>query len=251
MIAQVTNERQKRRFLNACRGKLCFAAKMPLSLELFGKSQSGWFFAGPTLAVELSGSTAWMAGHANPDELASFLEFCDCHAMVLDEKEGPPPTGWKRARTHSVFGLTPGQQLPLPPADETLWQSLTLDENPPAYPVAKFLFPDRPSRRDDFYSELCTKRSRGRAKVWTLNQEGKLICTVGAYAIANGQAYMACGETVESLRGKGIGGRLIVQMANELSAEGYQPVFLCSPERVHFYTKLGFAKLGEYARYEK
>ena len=251
MIAQVTNERQKRRFLNACRGKLCFAAKMPLSLELFGKSQSGWFFAGPTLAVELSGSTAWMAGHANPDELASFLEFCDCHAMVLDEKEGPPPTGWKRARTHSVFGLMPGQQLPLPPADETLWQSLTLDENPPAYPVAEFLFSDRPARRDDFYSELCTKRSRGRAKVWTLNREGKLVCTVGAYAIANKQAYMACGETVESLRGKGIGGRLIVQMANELSAEGYQPVFLCSPERVHFYTKLGFAKLGEYARYEK
>lgn len=251
MIAQVTNERQKRRFLNACRGKLCFAAKMPLSLELFGKSQSGWFFAGPTLAVELSGSTAWMAGHANPDELASFLEFCDCHAMVLDERDGPPPTGWKRERTHSVFGLMPGQQLPLPPADETLWQSLTLDENPPAYPVAEFLFSDRPARRDDFYSELCTKRSRGRAKVWTLNREGKLVCTVGAYAIANKQAYMACGETVESLRGKGIGGRLIVQMANELSAEGYQPVFLCSPERVHFYTKLGFAKLGEYARYEK
>lgn len=251
MIAQVTNERQKRRFLNACRGKLCFAANMPLSLELFGKSQSGWFFAGPTLAVELSGSTAWMAGHANPDELASFLDFCDCHAMVMDEQEGPPPTGWKRAKTHSVFGLLPGQQLPLPPVEETLWQSLTLDEAPPAYPVAEFLFPDRPARRDDFYSELCTKRSRGKAKVWTLNRDGKLICTVGAYAIANGQAYMACGETEESLRGKGIGGRLIVRMANELSAEGYQPVFLCSPERVHFYTKLGFAKLGEYARYEK
>ena len=251
MIAQVTNERQKRRFLNACRGKLCFAAKMPLSLELFGKSQSGWFFAGPTLAVELSGSTAWMAGHANPDELASFLAFCDCHAMVLDEEEGPPPTGWKRAKTHSVFGLMPGQQLPLPPVEEMLWQSLTLDEEPPAYPVAEFLFPDRPARRDDFYSELCTKRSRNKAKVWTLNRDGKLICTVGAYAIANGQAYMACGETEESLRGKGIGGRLIVWMANELSAEGYQPVFLCSPERVHFYTKLGFAKLGEYARYEK
>lgn len=251
MIAQVTNECQKRRFLNACRGKLCFAAKMPLSLELFGKSQYGWFFAGPTLAVELSGSTAWMAGHANPDELASFLDFCDCHAMVLDEKEGSPPTGWKRAKTHSVFGLMPGQQLPLPPVEETLWQSLTLDEEPPAYPVAEFLFPDRPTRRDDFYSELCTKRSRNKARVWTLNRDEKLICTVGAYAIANGQAYMACGETEESLRGKGIGGRLIVRMANELSAEGYQPVFLCSPERVHFYTKLGFAKLGEYARYEK
>lgn len=251
MIAQVTNERQKRRFLNACRDKLCFAAKMPLSLELFGKSQSGWFFAGPTLAVELSGSTAWMAGHANPDELASFLNFCDCHAVVLDEAECPPPTGWKRAKTHSVFGLMPGQQLPLPPVEETLWQSLTLDEEPPAYPVAEFLFPDRPARRDDFYSELCTKRSRNKARVWTLNRDGKLICTVGAYAIANGQAYMACGETEESLRGKGIGGRLIVRMANELSVQGQQPVFLCSPERVHFYTRLGFDKLGEYARYER
>ena len=32
--------------------------------------------------------------------------------------------------------------------------------------------------------------------------------------------------------------------------EGFQPVFLCAPERVHFYTRLGFEKLGEYARYE-
>ena len=77
-----------------------------------------------------------------------------------------------------------------------------------------------------------------------------LACTVGAYALANGQAYMACGETAEPLRGRGIGGRLIVRLANELSAEGFQPVFLCAPERVHFYTRLGFEKLGEYARYE-
>ena len=98
------------------------------------------------------------------------------------------------------------------------------------------LFPDRPSKRDDFYSELCSKRSRGLARVWTLEREGNIICTVGAYALANGQAYMACGETVE--------------MANALAAEGWMPVFLCSPERVHFYTRLGFEKMGEYARYE-
>ena len=117
--------------------------------------------------------------------------------------------------------------------------------------MAEALFPDRPTRRDDFYSELCTKRSRGKAFVWALRQENRMVCTVGAYAIANGQAYMACGQTEESLRGQGIGGRLIVQMANELSARGLQPVFLCSPERVHFYTRLGFEKLGEYARYER
>ena len=117
--------------------------------------------------------------------------------------------------------------------------------------MAEDLFPDRPARRDDFYSELCSKRSRGKARVWALMQGEEIACTVGAYAIANGQAYMACGQTAEELRGKGIGGRLIVQLANELSAEGLQPVFLCSPERVHFYTRLGFEKLGEYARYEQ
>ena len=34
-----------------------------------------------------------------------------------------------------------------------------------------------------------------------------------------------------------------------LAAEGEHPVFLCAPERVHFYTRLGFAKLGEYVRF--
>ena len=60
---------------------------------------------------------------------------------------------------------------------------------------------------------------------------------------------MACGQTSEPLLVKGICGRLIVQMANALAAEGKHPVFLCAPERVHFYTRLGFAKLGEYVRF--
>ena len=251
MIRQVKTLRDQRRFRNACRGKLCLGVTLPQALELFGKSQPGRFFAGPTLALDIGGSTAWMAGHANPEELASFLAFCGCKAVVLDEAECPPPTGWVRAKIHSIFGLAPGQQLPLPKADEALWASLTFDAEPPARPIAESLFPDRPARRDDFYSELCTKRARGKALVWALKQGDAIACTVGAYAIGNEQAYMACGETIELLRGRGIGGRLIVQLANELSAEGLQPVFLCSPERVHFYTRLGFTKFGEYARYEQ
>ena len=141
-------------------------------------------------------------------------------------------------------------QLPLPEADAALWQSLEKNTEPAAGKTAEMLFPDRPGKRDDFYSELCSKRSRGLARVWTLEREGEIVCTVGAYALADGQAYMACGETAEALRGRGIGGRLIVGMANALSAEGWMPVFLCSPERVHFYTRLGFEKMGEYARYE-
>ena len=249
MIAQVKTPRQRQRFFNACREKLCLGATMPLALSLFGKSRPGRFFAGPTLALDVGGSTAWLAGHANPDELAGFLNFCGCEAVVLDEAGCPPPTGWKRAKTLSVFGLPPGRQLPLPEADASLWQSLEKNTEPAAGKTAEMLFPDRPGKRDDFYSELCSKRSRGLAQVWTLEREGEIVCTVGAYALADGQAYMACGETAEALRGRDIGGRLIVGMANALSAEGWMPVFLCSPERVHFYTRLGFERLGEYARY--
>ena len=146
---------------------------MPLALSLFGKSQPGRFFAGPTLALDVGGSTAWLAGHANPDELAGFLNFCGCEAVVLDEAECPPPTGWKRAKTLSVFGRPPGRQLPLPEADAALWQSLEKNTEPAAGKTAEMLFPDRPGRRDDFYSELCSKRSRGLARVWTLEREGE------------------------------------------------------------------------------
>ena len=234
-------------------GKLCCGATLPLALQLLGKAQPGRFFAGPTLALDIGGRTAWAAGHANPEELASFLNFCGCRAVILDEAECPPPVGWQKTCDHTIFGLAAGEQLPLPAqteAQKALWDSLTFVEDPASGPVAENLFPDRPARRDDFYSELCTKRSRGKALVWTLEQGGNIVCTVGAYALCNGQAYMACGQTAEALRGQRVGGRLIVQMANALSAQGNQPVFLCSPERVHFYTQLGFHPLGTLARYE-
>ena len=38
MIRQATTPRAKLRFYNACRGKLCLGATMPLALELLGKS---------------------------------------------------------------------------------------------------------------------------------------------------------------------------------------------------------------------
>ena len=78
MIAQVNTEERRARFANACRGKPVLGATLPLDLALFGKSQPWRFYAGPTLALELSGSMAWLAGHANPEELASFLAFCGC-----------------------------------------------------------------------------------------------------------------------------------------------------------------------------
>lgn len=250
MIAQVTDRTRSLRFENACRGRAVLGAVLPLDLALFGKSQPWRFYAGPTLALELSGSMAWAAGHANPEELAGFLAFCGCGSILLDEADTLPPAGWHRTETLTVFRLPSGKTLRRPAADEPLWAQLRLEREPSAAAVAQALYPADPARRDDLYSEICTKRTRGRARVWTLQQENAIVCTVGAYALHAGQAYMACGQTAEPLRGKGIGGRLIVQMANELATEGYCPVFLCGQERVHFYTRLGFEKAAGYARYE-
>ena len=200
MIAQVKDAKRRTRFANACRGLPVLDALLPLDCALFRNSQPWRFYAGPTLALELSGSTAWLAGHANPAELASFLSFCGCEGAILDEAVLPQ-----------------GGLLPLPAVDEALWAQLTLCREAPAARVAQALYPADSARQADFYSELCTKRSRGRAVAWTLEQGSTVVCTVGAYALCNGQAYMACGQTAESLRGKGIGGRLIVEMANSLA----------------------------------
>lgn len=123
MIAQVNTKERRARFANACRGKPVLGATLPLDLALFGKSQPWRFYAGPTLALELSGSMAWLAGHANPEELASFLAFCGCESVILDEAECLPPNGWQKAEMLTVFGLAPGRTLPLPAADEALWSS--------------------------------------------------------------------------------------------------------------------------------
>ena len=93
MIAQVDTKRRRARFANACRGRWVLGAVLPLDLALFGKSQPWRFYAGPTLALEISGSTAWVAGHANPEELASFLAFCGRASFWTKLDVCRPPAG--------------------------------------------------------------------------------------------------------------------------------------------------------------
>ena len=87
MIAQLTTPRRQKRFRQACREKPALGTFMVLDAALFAKSQPWRFYAAPTLALELNGTTAWAAGHANPEELAGFLGFCGCEQVVLDEAE--------------------------------------------------------------------------------------------------------------------------------------------------------------------
>ncbi len=249
MIAQVKDAKRRTRFANACRGLPVLDALLPLDCALFRNSQPWRFYAGPTLALELSGSTAWLAGHANPAELASFLSFCGCEGAILDEAVCPPPDGWHKGRNVDGVRLAAGRAAAPARRGRSFVGAADPLPGSARRPGGTGALPADPARQADFYSELCTKRSRGRAVAWTLEQGSTVVCTVGAYALCNGQAYMACGQTAEPLRGKGIGGRLIVEMANSLVAEGLHPVFLCAPERVRFYSRLGFAKQAEYARY--
>ena len=100
-------------------------------------------------------------------------------AVVLDEAECPPPTGWAPGQdTHVVFGLAPGKQLPNLPwrkRSGPLWQSL--DPEPrtgrPRL-AADLLFPDRPSRGGTTFTLSSAPSAAGAGPVvWTLEQGGE------------------------------------------------------------------------------
>ena len=250
MIAQVNTVSRRGRFLRACRDVPCLSALLPAELAAFGKTQPGRFFAGPTVAIDLACNTAWVAGHANGEELASFLAICGVQRVRMTADPRFAPAGWQRVDILHAFSLTAGEQLLLPPADEALWAECSLNWQPAPGAVADFMYVGKPqTRRDDFYAELCAKRNHGCARVVTLERGGMVVGTVGAYGFWQGEAYMACGMTSEELRGRGAGGRMIVTLANALAAEGFTATFLAREERTHFYTRLGFAAHGTIAQY--
>ena len=51
MIARVNTPARRARFRNACRGRWVLDALLPLDQQIFGKSQPGRFYAGPTLCL--------------------------------------------------------------------------------------------------------------------------------------------------------------------------------------------------------
>ena len=241
MIAAVNTPQRRSRYRAACAGKPFFGCVLPVHLALFGKT-SGCFFAGPTLALDANGSGVIAAGHANPAELGSFLSFLGRHRLLTD---GPCPAGWRLSEPYYLYALAPFAALPLGAAPA----GFALNEAADAGRVADLLFGDAPERRDRFYAELCIKRNHGAARVWALEKGGEIVCTVGAYAIGGGEAYLACGETAAALRGQGLGGWLIPALANALAAEGLRVTFLCRGVRVPFYDRLGFARAGQLAEY--
>ena len=245
MIAAVTTPDQKTEFRSYCRNSPFFHAVMGRDLALWTDNPGApvKLFVMPGAALAISGRSAQLCGTPEDiEETAFFLRF----AGVEQVTSSHPISGWRLHRNLYLYTLPAGMSLPAGTAPEGLhWR-----ENPPVKEIARRLFEQDNDRAEAFYSETCTALAHGFARIAAL-YDGKeqQISTVGAYAMVDGEAYMAMGETVQTMRGRGIGGWLIASFANRLSAEGWQVSFLCEEERCHFYDGLGFLKTGIYKKY--
>ena len=100
---------------------------------------------------------------------------------------------------------------------------------------------------ENLYSELCSKRSRGLACVWTAEEEGAPIACACAAAITEPEAYLSEIATLPAARGRGISRALVAALAAQLAAEGTRRVtLLCAPGRRSFYQSFGFVQTGEF-----
>lgn len=245
MIAAVSTRDQKAEFWSRCRNKPYFHALLGRDLALWADNPGApvKLFVLPGAALTVSGRSAQLCGVPEDcEEAESFLRFAGVERVTCSQ----PVPGWKLHRELFLYTLQAGERLPVGPVPAGLhWR-----EDPPVMEIARRLFGEDTDRGKAFYSETCTALAHGYARIAALyDGEERQISTVGAYAMADGEAYMAMGETVQELRGRGIGGWLIASFANRLSADGWQVSFLCEETRCHFYDHLGFSQTGIYHQY--
>lgn len=247
MIQAVITPAHKQAFATAIQGAPYFRAVMGRDLALWADSPGApvRLFTLPGAALTLNGSTAQLCGTPQDwEELLSFLQFAGIAHLIAEETPLlPAATG----EPLFLYSMPPQNRLPL--AQEH--QGYMLNRSPSVLRLATQLFPQEPERQDCYYSETCTALAHGFARVLALQDAaGRPVSTVGAYAMANGEAYMAMGETLPELRGRGIGGWLIPYLANELAEEGWTVTFLCAAERCRFYERLGFVLQKQYVKYK-
>lgn len=217
----------------------------PYFRAVMGRDRALWYgnpgapvrlFCLPGAALRVCGGTAQLCGIPQDwQELCSFLRFVGVQTLLSET--APPPGTVRRAEALYLFTLPRGGCLPL----NALPRGLTLSTAPSVGALARQLFPESTARQDDYYSETCTAIAHGYARVLALlDESGSPVSTVGAYAMANGEAHMAMGCTVPERRGQGIGGWLIPYLADDLAADGWDVTLLCSAQRRPFYARLGF-----------
>ena len=235
---------QRQQYLRAAAQWDYFRAVLGVRLSLYGEQPAaGWRFytgaRGVCAALAVRGDTAFACGTWDAQELAAFLAFLGA-AHLLTPESAPLP-GWQTEKELFLYTLAAGEQLPLPPCAA----AFTLEREPPMRTVTRLLWGGAPDA-DAFYAEACAAHNRGWAEYRLARCGGEAAGTVGACAIFGGEAYLAAGETVPGWRGKGIGGQMIVQLANEMAAHGEHVTLLCEAALCPFYTRHGFTAAGTY-----
>lgn len=239
MIQAVSNHAQKQRFLTAVRQEPLLHALMGRDLTLWADNPGApvRLFVSGQAALSLTDDYAWLAGIPDdPEELASFLRFAGVRCLhALSDLNGWP--GLELSGQDMPFALAAGGRLPQPPMPG----GYTLDDNVRVAEAAWLLFPVQSGYRDGFYSRTSTAVNHGLARLWGLRDAtGALAANMGADAMFEGHAYLSLLHTAPAYRRQGLGGWLVVAMANALAAAGWESSFFCEPHNLAFYRQLGF-----------
>lgn len=239
MIAQLCDE-NRQDFLRAVHGCDALAPEMLTDLSVFGAQSAlmRFFAADSTGALELKGAGARLCGTYDAQEAGIFLKLMGVESVFV---HGALPQGYHAEEP--LFYMVYDAHRAAEPETGLLFET---DREPAAAKITDF-FCDRkndPDAWDNFYSELCTKRTHGAAEVWAAVSRGEIIATAGAYALGAQHAFLSGIETKEPFRGQGVGGKLTALLAEKLSGQGRTVTLLCRKERLGFYERLGFIRSG-------
>ena len=244
MICAVS-ETNRPDFESACAAAGFWETRLPVDLALFGNSPaSGWqFMTAPGGAIALRpGASAVLCGRCDAEELGSLLGFLGVEKLTAPAGQ-PCPEGFCEGEVLTCFAAA--EKLPAP-ACRVDWQ--LRQELSPKVSAGLLSGLDEEARMN-FFAECCARRNHGQGVFWGAQVGEEIVTAVSTCAVSERFACMFAGETLPAWRGRGIGGALIAAMANHWLDEGRTPCFVARPERVRFYTRLGFVPLTYYKEY--
>lgn len=201
-----------------------------------------FFFAGEACVFSLNRAMALVAGQPeDSEELKVFLSFSGTRRVFSNAWA---PQGWSKGEQVILHIPADGTDAENPTA---VLEQQNIDPYPGINDVLEVLESTdgkmRPeSARQAFYADLNARRNHRRALVCGVREDGRLVSTAGVYAFAQGEAYIACVETVPPARGRGYATRLVQALAG--AHRGQRRTLICERELQGFYEKMGFVPSG-------
>lgn len=233
MICQVTPQNYSR-FLQFTYDVPVLGTILQVNSSLFLEKQALMqFFLCEKGALMIKGSNATLAGEADAEELAGLLEFLGIYHLT---SYNTTPQGWSKAPPTSVMQFVAS-------SDAVQFPQIDVCCEPSAADILRLMeFQGiTGDAADNFYSELCTKRNHGKAMVWTVQMQGKPVCTAGAYAMTPSEAYIAGVVTHPDFRRQKLASSLCFALASHLHQSGRKVFLRCAPALEPLYRSVGFS----------